>query len=149
MRAPIRSSGTITRRIGRRCSDSSPVMDVVKGCAARMPASIRMVLPELPASSTADDARRPRMPRPATVIWRPPASSPVCWMSTPRARRQAMVEAQSPPVEYPRIVEGPRAMAASSAYRWEIPLSPGGRTVPRTRGAGCTRTVCGEDMAEL
>src|SRR5688500_8141626 len=28
-------------------------------------------------------------------------------------------------------------------------LSPGGRTVPRTYGVGCTITVCGEPMAEL
>jgi hypothetical protein len=32
-------------------------------------------------------------------------------------------------------------MAARSAYRCEIDLSPGGRTRPRTRGVGCTMTV--------
>ena len=63
MRAPIRSSGTITRFIGRRDSDSSPVIVDANGWAARTPASIRIVLPEFPASSGAAGVRRP--PRPS------------------------------------------------------------------------------------
>src|SRR6185295_14393732 len=38
--------------------------------------------------------------------------------------------------------EEPSAMAANSAYRWEIDLSPGGRTRPRIDVAGCTTTDC-------
>ncbi len=65
MRAPIRSSGTITRFMGRRDSDSSPIIVDAKGWAARTPASIRIVLPEFPASSDAAGARKPAQP--ATV----------------------------------------------------------------------------------
>ena len=38
--------------IGRLDRDSSPPMRDVNGCAARMPDSMRMVEPELPASSS-------------------------------------------------------------------------------------------------
>ena len=56
MRAPIAVSGSITRRIGRRRSDSSPVTVVRNGRPARSPASRRIVVPELPASSGTDGA---------------------------------------------------------------------------------------------
>ena len=46
--APILRSGSITRFMGRRESDSSPISSLVKGCAATMPDSMRMVEPELP-----------------------------------------------------------------------------------------------------
>ena len=64
--APIRSSGVITRFIGRRRSELSPVIVARNGCAARMPASMRIVLPELPASSIAFGGCRPRICRPRT-----------------------------------------------------------------------------------
>jgi hypothetical protein len=41
------------------------------------------------------------------------------------------------------------AMAASIAYRCEIDLSPGGRTRPRMRAAGCTVTAKVADMRQL
>ena len=56
MRAPISPSGSMTRRMGRRESDSSPIMVAVKGWAARIPASMRIVVPELPASSGSEVA---------------------------------------------------------------------------------------------
>jgi hypothetical protein len=40
-------------------------------------------------------------------------------------------------------------MAARSAYRWEIDLSPGGLTSPRKRDAGCTMTLCDPGIIEL
>ena len=43
------------RRMGRFASDSSPVILVVNGWPASMPDSIRMVDPELPASSVEGD----------------------------------------------------------------------------------------------
>ena len=46
--APIRRSGSATRAIGRRVSDSSPVRQTSKGCAASRPASSRIEVPELP-----------------------------------------------------------------------------------------------------
>ena len=61
-RAPISASGRMMRCIGRRESDSSPKMRVGKGWAARMPLSMRMVEPELPASRSAAGARSPSRP---------------------------------------------------------------------------------------
>jgi hypothetical protein len=40
-------------------------------------------------------------------------------------------------------------MAASSAYRCETDLSPGGLTRPVTLGVGRTMTVCNGIMVEL
>ena len=49
--APMRASGSMTRRIGRRDNDASPIMVAVNGRAASSPAIIRIVVPEFPASS--------------------------------------------------------------------------------------------------
>ena len=49
-RAPIRVSGAMMRRMGRRRSESSPVIVAANRCAARTPESSRVVVPELPAS---------------------------------------------------------------------------------------------------
>ena len=65
--APIWVSGPMIRRIGRRDSEASPIKVDKNGWAATTPASIRIVLPELPQSSGADAARRPRRPRPSMV----------------------------------------------------------------------------------
>jgi hypothetical protein len=93
MRAPIRTSGSITRRMGRRDSDASPIISLRNGWAASTPASIRIVVPELPASSAASGERNPAKPRPSRVTV-PGSSSRT---STPRPRRQASVERQSAP----------------------------------------------------
>ena len=87
----MRVSGSITRRIGRRDSDASPPMTVVKGCAASRPASSRIDVPELAASSGADGARRPPGPRPEIVIVAPRLTR------APSASMQASVAAQSAP----------------------------------------------------
>ena len=55
--------------IGRRLSDSSPIMVEANGWAVRTPASIRIVLPELPASSAPAGAFSPRIPRPSMRTW--------------------------------------------------------------------------------
>ena len=65
-RAPMRVSGSITRCIGRRRSEASPVMTLVKGWLARMPASRRAEVPELPSSSTSAGSRPPPTPKPRT-----------------------------------------------------------------------------------
>ena len=98
-RAPICSSGTVTRRIGRRRSDASPV-SVARGTRwpASMPSSSRVVVPELPQSSTsvgapqpapAGDARR-RCPRCSGEIGTP------SWRRT-RALERASSEVSAPP----------------------------------------------------
>src|SRR5919108_385716 len=51
MRAPIICSGTATRSIGRRMSDSSPINVESKRCGASIPIMSRMAVPALPMSS--------------------------------------------------------------------------------------------------
>ena len=92
--APICSSGTITRRIGRRRSDSSPVSVLSKFWPASTPASILIVVPEFPASSL----RRERL---SPVSPTPPMRTRSCCRSiaTPIRRRHSSVRAQSSALE--------------------------------------------------
>ncbi len=119
-RAPIRLSGSMTRRIGRRRSESSPVSVVEKGRPARRPASNRAVVPELPASSGPSGELNPPAPRPLTVM-----ASPERENCPPRPSRHESVDRQSAPGANPRITDRPAAIAARIAYRWAIDLSPG------------------------
>ena len=99
MTAPMRSSGTTMRRIGRLRRDESPVTEVLNGCAARIPASIRIVLPEFPASNVVAGAPSPRRPRPSTRMSMPAGPAPSAVIVTPRPLRHPSVDAQSAPVE--------------------------------------------------
>ncbi len=87
----------MTRRIGRRESEASPTSRAVKGAAASTPASSRIVVPELPQSTSPRGGRKRPAP-PAIRTRRPSAAS---WRATsmPRDSRQARVERQSAPVE--------------------------------------------------
>ena len=62
--APIRVSGSATRPIGRRLSDSSPVSMVQNGCPASTPRSSRAVVPEFPQSTTSPGSWSPSRPTP-------------------------------------------------------------------------------------
>jgi hypothetical protein len=97
--APIRVSGAMIRRIGRRESDASPIRVDTKGCAARTPLSIRIVLPELPQSRGPGGAARPRRPRPSivTTAGSPSRCGVVRETIAPSAAMQSSVEAQSAP----------------------------------------------------
>src|SRR5271166_4359181 len=133
--APVRLSGSMMRFIGRRDSDSSPIISMVKGWPATMPASMRMVDPELPQlSGPAGSHSRGPSPSMVTV---PRAS---CSTVQPRPRTQPRVLAQSAPGAKFSKRERPLASAASIAYRCEIDLSPGTRKLPRMLRAGRTRT---------
>ena len=82
------------RCMGRRESDSSPKMRLPNGCAARIPESMRMVEPELPASRSPAGGRSPSRPRPRMANSVPAPST-----SIPSARTHPSVEWQSAPVE--------------------------------------------------
>ena len=99
-RAPMRERGSMIRRMGRRRSDPSPVMTLVNGWPASAPESSLRVVPELPASSGTAGRANPRRPRPSMVTTRQaaaPSGAAGPSTRTPRARRQARVEAQSAP----------------------------------------------------
>ena len=72
----------------------APVIRLVKGCPARIPANIRMVDPELPASSIDSASRSPSSPTPSTVT--SDADRPIL---TPSPARQSRVLWQSRAVE--------------------------------------------------
>ncbi len=87
----------MTRRIGRRLREASPIIVVVNGCAASTPAIIRIVDPELPASSGPSGAASPRMPRPEIRMRSPAPSTGVAVTAVPSARRHDSVDRQSAP----------------------------------------------------
>jgi hypothetical protein len=91
---------------------------------------MRIVEPELPASSTASGARQAARPPAIT------SSRPSCRIATPRPRRHASVDAQSAALEKLRTRVSPSAIAPMSAARCEMDLSPGRVNVPRTQAAG-------------
>ena len=93
--APMATSGLITRSIGRRESDSSPIISLVNDCPATMPLSMRIVEPEFPQSSGCDGGESVR-PRPCTSMT---FCSGLRSQLTPSTRMQASVLAQSAPVE--------------------------------------------------
>ena len=64
---PCARAASMTRRIGRRDSDASPTSVAENGCPASTPASRRIVVPELPASSGADGEQSCPKPRPSRV----------------------------------------------------------------------------------
>ena len=111
--------------------EASPVSTQEKSWADRMPEIRRMVVPLLPTSRIPSGACNPCKPLPWTVIW-----VPLCSMSMPSARKQAMVERQSAPSKNPSSSVVPLASAPNMIPRWEMDLSPGTDISPRRRWAG-------------
>jgi hypothetical protein len=122
----------MTRRIGRRRSDASPVTKAVNGWVARMPSSSRAEVPELPRSMTSPGSARPPSPTPSTRHC-PSASRTI---SAPIARNAAAVASTSSPSNRPRISVRPIARAPNISARCEIDLSPGTDIVPDNGAAG-------------
>ncbi len=110
MSAPICERGLRMRSMGRRVRDSSPMRVNSPCCAARKPASMRIVEPELPQSSGEDEGRNwPPTPVTSTL------PSPLLTTFAPRAWTQARLLEGSAPVEklVKRLV--PSASPARSA----------------------------------
>src|SRR5690606_16450668 len=128
MRAPIRASGPVTRRIGLCESDASPTSSVSKAWPASRPASRRMPVPALPQSSGPPGARRPCSPTPWTTRRPGPGAS----IRTPIRRKIASVARASSPSRKPSMFEVPSAMDASMIARWDTDLSPGTVIEPRS-----------------
>ena len=118
--APMRVSGSMTRRMGRFESELSPVSRLRNGCPARMPAMRRIVVPEFPQSmSRAGAVKARRTPWTMSVV-----SSAVS-IFTPSARIALTVERQSSLGRNPLMTHGPLLIAASITARCEMLLSPG------------------------
>ena len=83
----------VSDHVGRRESEASPSSRLVNDWPANTPASILIVVPELPASSGPPGGVRCPSPRPVTMRTSAESSA----ISVPRARRQASVDRQSAP----------------------------------------------------
>jgi hypothetical protein len=129
--APISWSGSVTRRIGRERSESSPVSVLAKGRVARSPSINRAVVPLLPQSSVSAGAVHAEIPPLRTRI--SPPSAGISGVGTPRERSTLAVLRQSAPGRRSRIRLSPFATPASIRERWLIDLSPGMRMSPLIR----------------
>ena len=142
--APIARSGSRTRVMGRRRSDSSPSNTWVPVTPATSPAPSRALVPELPQSRAPSPcAASPLRPGERTRQRAVPGASSGAAGSrsqvAPSARMIPAVERTSWPSPAPEISVSPSASAAKSSARWLIDLSPGRRSSPRSRAAGLTR----------
>ncbi len=134
-RAPMICSGATTRRIGRRCSESSPNSVVANERPPRSPSKRRALVPALPQSIGVGDARRPSRPTPRTR-----RTSPRRSISTPSAWSASRVRPTSCPSGSAASSLSPTAMAENKSARCAIDLSPGTFAFPSSGArAGCTR----------
>ena len=133
--APMSSSGSVTRAIGRRLSDSSPQNVAVTGSPATTPISKRTPVPLLPRSSGASGDIRPAVPTPVMV--QPPSLSRV--MPAPSACMARPVAITSSPSRSPVTRVVPIARPPRMKERCEIDLSPGTSNCP-------VRPLCWPDV---
>ena len=145
MRAPIFAKGSITRRIGRFDSDSSPISVVSNVCPASRPASRRMPVPALPQSTGALGAFNPSMPTPCTTRSLALGVS----MRTPICANARAVARMSSPSRNPLMCETPSASEANITARCEIDLSPGTRISPRSDSAGELTQVSASALPDI
>ncbi len=124
--APIFSSGSRMRRMGRLRSDASPSNVAVTSWPPTTPIISREPVPALPKSSTSAGGEMPPTPTP----WMRQAPSPVRSTTAPSARQAAAVRSTSSPSRRPCTSVCPTASRPKIMARWEIDLSPGTRARP-------------------
>ena len=130
-RAPICDSGSVTRAIGRRRRETSPVITARRSWVARMPSNSRAAVPALRRSRTVSGSASPPMPTPSIVQ----APSGCRTTVTPRWPRARAVASTSSPSSRPVTRVRPTARAPSIRARCEIDLSPGTAGAPSSRSA--------------
>src|SRR5689334_24923812 len=102
MCAPINSRGSMILDMGRALRELSPVNPDVKSCAARTPASIRIVEPLLPQSNEVGDCFSRVLPSILTLF-------PCRATRTPNCCKQERVEPQSTADEKLENLDTPEA----------------------------------------
>src|SRR5579883_2200659 len=145
-RAPMRASGSVTRAIGRRRGEASPVKKTVMPWLATRPMRSRAPVPELPRSSMSSGSARPPMPTPSML--QTPSAPRVT--PAPSARIAAAVRSTSSPSSRPLTRVRPMASAPRMSARCDTDLSPGTRmrplsapAVPEVRGVTLFPSVNG------
>src|SRR5438270_316402 len=119
--APISSSASRTRRIGRERNEASPSKTAEIGQPATAPITSRQPVPELPKSSGPGGCAKPATPTPSTAQ----AKSPVRSTLAPSERMALAVLSTSSPSSRPEIRVRPTASAPKIRARCEIDLSQG------------------------
>ena len=125
-RAPISQSGTVTRPIGLRDSEASPMQRAMRGVEAMRPSARRTPVPELPKSRSPFGLMRPETPTP----WMCQIPSAVRSTLAPKACMALAVLTTSSPSRRPEALVSPTATAPNIKERCEIDLSPGTRKMP-------------------
>ena len=143
-RAPNCSSGPITRCIGRRRNDASPVRNAVRSWLASNPTNNRAPVPALPMSSTSAGSAKPPTPTPSTCQT-PSARRSTC---APKARMAWAVARMSSPSSRPVMHVVPTAKPPSINERWEIDLSPATLTLPES-GPEAGGAISGEGIIDM
>ena len=140
--APMSLSGSRMRRIGRFRSEASPSKVAVIPWPPTTPIISREPVPALPKSRISRGGRIAPSPGPRIRHWPGPSRStaaPSAWQALP-------VRSTSSPSSSPSTFVSPQARRPIRKARWEIDLSPGGRTRPfsglartalRGEAAGC------------
>ena len=129
--APVCASGCVTRAIGRRVNEASPVNSADMPAPATTPITRRAPVPELPKSSAWVGVLKPAGPQPPTSQ----TPSPRLQTVAPNWRMAWAVASTSSPSKSPVMRLVPVAMAARISARCDIDLSPGTRKCPLS-GAG-------------
>ena len=125
---------------GRGDSDASPVSTERNGRPAHAAGEDRIVVPELPQSTTPAGSRQ-RVD--AAPVDHDPAVGAFTRRDAERVERRTRARRTSSPVARFASALRRRPSAANSNARCEMPLSPGTRTVPRS-GDPPARTACAQ-----
>ena len=124
--APISLSGSRMRRIGRLRKLASPSKVAVIPWPPTTPIISRAPVPALPKSRVSRGGRIAPSPGPRIRHWPRPRRS----MTAPSASHALPVPSTSSPSSSPSTFVSPQARSPNRKARWEIDLSPGGRTRP-------------------
>ncbi len=137
--APVCASGCVTRAIGRRDRDASPVNSADMPAPAMTPIIRRAPVPELAKSSARAGVLRPPGPHPMTSQTPPPKFD----TSAPNWRMASAVASTSSPSNRPVMRLVPVAMADRIRARCDIDLSPGTRKCPFSAAGVRLVGLCG------
>ena len=140
--APIARSGPAIRSIGRREREASPTSTAVAGRPASAPERSRIVVPELPQSSSSSPSPGSRAcstdPPPSSPTRTRPSAASRTSVTAPSRSTAPSVERTSAPGRSSVTTDRPAAIAPTISARCATDLSDGSRSLPRSELARVT-----------